>query len=66
MLLTRDYDFANILLCPPQDFHGIIILKVHPPVVEKLISSLESVLKATEDFRGKVFVVMEDRIRVLE
>ncbi|HEQ78556.1 MAG TPA: hypothetical protein ENI78_02915 [Euryarchaeota archaeon] len=22
VLLTRDYDFANILLYPPQDFHG--------------------------------------------
>lgn len=66
VLVTRDYDFANILLYPPQEFHGIIILKVHPPVAEKLISSMKSVLKATEDFRGKVFVVLEDRIRVLE
>ncbi len=37
VLLTRDYDFANILLYPPQDFHGIIIRKIHPPVTEKLI-----------------------------
>jgi|Deesub1362A_J573_1020465.scaffolds.fasta_scaffold01962_7 predicted nuclease of predicted toxin-antitoxin system len=66
VLVTRDYDFANILLYPPQEFHGIIILKVHPPVAEKLISSMKSVLKAAEDFRGKVFVVLEDRIRVLE
>ena len=66
VLLTRDYDFANMLLYPPQDFYGIIILKVHPPVAEKLISSLKSVLKATEDFGGKVFVVTEDRIRVFE
>jgi len=39
---------------------------VHPPVAKKLINSLENVLKATEDFRSKVFVVLEDRIRVFE
>jgi len=51
---------------PSSEFHGIIILKVHPPAAEKLISSMKSMLKTKEDFRGKIFVVLEDRIRVLE
>jgi len=66
VLVTRDYDFANVLLYPPGEFYGIIILKVHPPLAEKLIGSMENILKAEEVFKGRVFIVLEDRIRVLE
>jgi predicted nuclease of predicted toxin-antitoxin system len=29
VIITRDLDFSNILLYPPQQYAGIIVLKVH-------------------------------------
>ena len=40
VIITRDQDFANILLYPPEKYPGIIVLKVRafkPPNINRLI-----------------------------
>jgi len=40
VIITRDQDFSNIILYPPQKYPGIIVLKVHalkPSEMNKLI-----------------------------
>lgn len=54
ILLTRDYDFANTILFPPKQFHGIIVLHIHPPKAERLIEEMESLLAKVKDYEGKL------------
>jgi predicted nuclease of predicted toxin-antitoxin system len=69
ILLSLDGDFADIVNYPPGKYKGIIALQLrnHPEVLPKLIARLMVYLKfqpAMEHYRGKLFVVEADRIRV--
>ena len=65
-LITRNGDFSNILAYPPSKFHGIILLKTHPPKPEKLLEALRKLLNKTRDFKGKLFLIEEEKITVVE
>ena len=39
VLMTRDSDFANMLMYPPEKFYGIIVFQIHPPKPESLIKA---------------------------
>lgn len=67
VLITRDKDFANRLMYPPARFPGIVILRIHPPQLEKLIAALQSLFtNLTEDhLRGKLTVVEEQGYHLL-
>lgn len=64
VLVSRDHDFINSVLFPPNQFSGIIVLSVHPPTVEKLIKGSELLLSKVKEFEGKLFVVKEDEFEV--
>ncbi len=66
VLLTRDTDFLNSALFPPQEFFGIIVFVIHPPTVEKLIGALSSLLPEIKKFKGKLFVVGERGFEIVE
>ncbi len=61
VLITRDKDFANRLLYPPAQSSGIVLLRIHPPLLEKLIAALQLVLaKLPEtEFTAKLVIVEE-------
>jgi predicted nuclease of predicted toxin-antitoxin system len=40
ILITHDKDFANQLMYPPEKFAGIILIKIHPPVVHIITDAL--------------------------
>lgn len=42
ILITRDKDFSNRLMYPPNRHSGIIVLRIHPPQLDKLISHREA------------------------
>ena len=42
IIFTQDKDFANRLLFPPENFHGIIRFKIHPPVISDMVSALDN------------------------
>ena len=64
VLLTRDKDFINRSLFPPKQFFGIVVFRIHPPLADKLIASLEKLLAEVREFKGKLFVVREEGFEV--
>ena len=56
ILLTRDRDFANTIMYPPKQFHGIVVLHIHPPKAEKLIKEIESLLAKVKNYEGKLIM----------
>jgi predicted nuclease of predicted toxin-antitoxin system len=45
ILLTSDKHFANILTYPPQSHHGIIRIRIHPPLIEDSVRALDQLTK---------------------
>jgi predicted nuclease of predicted toxin-antitoxin system len=66
ILLTRDRDFANTIMYPPKQFYGIIILRIHPPKTEKLIREIESLLAKLKDYEGKLIIVKDGTLEIIE
>ena len=60
ILLTQDRHFTNTLRFPPQDFSGIIRIKIHPSHIEDITLSLKKlfeVFSKPEDFKGKLIIL---------
>jgi predicted nuclease of predicted toxin-antitoxin system len=71
ILLSMNGDFADLVNYPPRNYEGILALQVrnHAEVVERLMSRLIAYLQAypaKDHYRGKLFVIEVDRIRVRE
>lgn len=71
ILLTLNGDFADIVTYPPSKYKGIVALQVHnhPEIIPPLLARLNVYLSAQpsmEDYRGKLFVVEVNRIRIRE
>ena len=66
VLVTRDWDFSNVMLYPPEKYNGIIILKIHPPLGKDLIKALENFLSVVKDLNGRTFIIYRDRIEIVE
>jgi predicted nuclease of predicted toxin-antitoxin system len=69
ILLSLNGDFADLATYPPQEYKGIIALQLrnHPEVLPQLVARLASHLRLHPDmdyYRGKLFVVEVDRIRI--
>lgn len=65
-IITQDLDFSNILAYPPQDYGGIIVLRLHDQnrsSVIKIISRLMP-LFATEALAGCLWIVDEIGMRI--
>lgn len=45
ILITFDKHFGNILLYPPKEYHGIIRINIHPPILEDIFSAFNKFLK---------------------
>ncbi len=65
-IVTLDLDFADIRVYPPEDYSGIIVLRLDRQdkphtmdVLEKLMSKL-----AEEELTGKLWIVTEETIRI--
>jgi predicted nuclease of predicted toxin-antitoxin system len=71
ILLSMTGDFADIITYPPKDYKGIVALQMrnHPEVLDRLMIRLTLFLTAQSEmkhYRGKLFVVEVDRIRIRE
>jgi predicted nuclease of predicted toxin-antitoxin system len=66
VIVTQDLDFSNILTYPPQDYAGIIVLRLHDqsrPSVVAVVSRLLP-LFATESLVGSLWIVDEIGMRI--
>lgn len=61
VLITNDKDFANKDLYNPADYSGIIVFRIHPPILENLIKALNKFIKKNKSsaFTGKTFIISE-------
>ena len=66
ILLTRDRGFANTILFPPKQFYGIIVLQIHPPKAEKLIKEIESLLTKVKEYKGKLLIIKDGELKIIE
>ena len=64
IIVSRDSDFLNSSLFPPEKYFGIIVFLIHPPKAEKLVSAMALLLSETKDFTGKVFGVWEKEFKI--
>ncbi len=71
ILISLNGDFADIVTYPPGDYNGIVALQMrnHPDALPHLMRRFTAYLAAhssMEHYRGKLFVVELDRIRIRE
>ena len=66
IIITFDRDFGNILLFPPQQYSGIIFIRIRPPLINTTFSAILNLLKLVkpEEFKGKLFVLLAHGFRV--
>ena len=69
ILLSLNGDFADIVTYPPKRYKGIVALQLrnHSEILPRLMTRLVDYLKfqtEMEYYRGKLFVVEVDRIRI--
>jgi hypothetical protein len=69
VILTFDSDFANILAYPPQEYFGIIRVKIKPPFAETISASLKNLFLHFPDERalqGKLVILAPHGFRIWE
>jgi hypothetical protein len=60
VLLTFDKHFANILVYPPNSHHGIMRIRIHPPLIDDILQALDLFLKKFDlDAIGGSLIVLE-------
>lgn len=66
VLVTLDNHFSNIKAYPPENFSGIVVLRVNNQSQNSILSLLDKVLPVLkrEDLTARLWIVEEDRIRV--
>ena len=67
IILTQDKDFTNPFIFPPKNFHGIIRIRIHPPIIEDILKSLETLFAAhsSKDIDGKLIILEKTGSRIL-
>jgi predicted nuclease of predicted toxin-antitoxin system len=66
IILTHNQHFADILLFPPQEYAGIIRIKIHPPSAPIIINALKDFLAkfTAGQLKGKLVILEEDGFRI--
>lgn len=59
VILSFDRHLGNILLFPPQKYSGIIFIRIRPPLVEAVFSSLMNLFESVKvsEFKGRLFTL---------
>jgi len=65
-LLTFDKHFSNILLYPPPTHHGIIRIRIHPPLFQDIKRALEHFFAKFDlaSMKGTLVILEHDGFRV--
>lgn len=65
-LLTFDKHFSNILLYPPSIHHGIIRIRIHPPLLPDIKRALEHFFEKFDpaSIKGTLVILERDGFRI--
>jgi predicted nuclease of predicted toxin-antitoxin system len=66
VLVSLDLDFSNILVYPPEQYAGLIVLRLHRPGSRAVLSLLQRIAPHfdSEPVAGRLWIVDEKRIRI--
>jgi len=66
VLITNDKGFSDIYEYPPEDYKGIVVLKMKPHLeyVQQVNETFRFLLEEEREFRGKLFIVDNKKYRV--
>lgn len=66
VIVTFDKHFATRWLYPPEEYCGIVFLKIRPPLLKTAASALLNLFNSvsSEEFNGRLFVVSEIGFRI--
>jgi predicted nuclease of predicted toxin-antitoxin system len=66
VLLTLDKHFTNILVYPPGSHHGIIRIRIHPPLIEDIVNALNRLFQKSDIgmMRGSLIILECEGFRV--
>lgn len=66
ILITLDTDFSNIKAYPPEEFHGIIVLRVSSYSKKHILSVIQRAMKSfrKEPIERNLWIIEETRIRI--
>ncbi len=66
VFLTNDMHFSNILIYPPNQYHGIIVLKIRPRTQQKVHAALLRFLTGKEQLEldGTLVIVDHNKYRI--
>jgi len=65
-IVTLDLDFSNIRQYPPENYSGIVVLRLDHKGPRSVLSALTRILPllATEPLVGRLWIVEERRVRI--
>ena len=65
-LITFDKDFSNILVYPPSQYFGIIVLRLSRLIIKDAVSELVRFIEelSEEKIKGRLAIVEPDRVRL--
>ena len=66
ILITRDSDFADEIRYPPHTHPGIIVLRIHSTIPRLLAEKLLKALNTLEDISGKLIIIHNNKIEIIE
>lgn len=66
VLITFDKHFANVLRYPPENTYGIIVIRIHPPVLIDIVRTIDRFLKEPNigNLKGKLIVLTRKGYRI--
>ncbi|MBI3292000.1 MAG: DUF5615 family PIN-like protein [Elusimicrobia bacterium] len=67
VLVTHDNDFVNPLLYPPAKHSGVILLRIHPPTLRKILTAFERLFThlPAKEFNQKLVILEEQGYHLL-
>lgn len=67
-IVTLDLDFADIRTYPPEQYSGIVVLRLKQQDKPHVVQIMQKFLQAveTEALVGKLWIIDEERIRIRE
>jgi len=65
ILITYDKDFSNILIYPPSQYSGIIVLRLSRLTIKDAVNQLINFIKelSEEKIKGRLAILEPDRVR---
>jgi len=65
-IITFDKHFGNIINYPPKDLFGIILIRIHPPLLDDIYYAIDNLFKRyqTDSFAKRLIVLSKTGYRI--